>query len=81
MLSLPANPHITRTLEFGLHDGKPFLVMECVEGQDLARVLAGGSSASLLWLVATGYAWFGGLRCAQGHDFRYPILGALVAPR
>jgi serine/threonine protein kinase/uncharacterized Tic20 family protein len=35
----------------------------------------------LVWLVTTGYAWFGGLRCAQGRAFSYPILGTIAGDR
>jgi uncharacterized membrane protein len=31
-----------------------------------------------IWLLTTGYAWFGAFNCARGQPFRYPLLGALA---
>lgn len=33
------NPHVAETLDFGLHDGVPYLVMEWVDGESLADLL------------------------------------------
>ena len=35
----------------------------------------------VVWLVATGYAWFGAVRCAQGRSFQYPLLSNVVGSR
>jgi serine/threonine protein kinase len=35
----------------------------------------------LVWLATTGYAWYGGLRCAQGRGFSYPILSTVAGSR
>jgi serine/threonine-protein kinase len=32
--------HVARVLDVGVHEGTPFMVMECLEGDDLAQVLA-----------------------------------------
>jgi serine/threonine protein kinase len=34
------HPHIVRGLRFGLHDGRPFLAMELIEGQNLTRLVS-----------------------------------------
>src|SRR5690606_31285045 len=33
------SPHVAETLDFGLHHGVPYLVMEWVEGESLAELL------------------------------------------
>jgi uncharacterized membrane protein len=34
-----------------------------------------------VWLAATGYAWFGALRCAQGRAFSYPFVRSVIGNR
>jgi len=46
--SLLDHPNLVRTFEFGLHEDKPFLVMELVEGRSLAQELARSGRLSTL---------------------------------
>jgi serine/threonine protein kinase len=46
--SLLDHPNLVRIFEFGLHDDKPFLVMELVEGRSLAQELSRSGRLSTL---------------------------------
>ena len=42
MLALADSPHLPDVQEVGLADGRPYLVMDLIEGRQLARILSGG---------------------------------------
>ena len=43
------HPNLARTLDFGVHEGQPYVAMEMLEGRDLARLAGETPSQPLAW--------------------------------
>jgi len=59
------HPHICTVHDLGRHDNRPFLVMECLEGETLGQVL-GGQPLSLERLIELGTQIADALEAAHG---------------
>jgi uncharacterized Tic20 family protein len=62
----------------GLHARQAFLYQALLGGL-LLLAPAGQMAVLVLWMAATGFAWFGAMRCAEGQEFRYPVIGSIAS--
>ena len=70
------HPNVVQVFDYGELEGLPYIVMECLEGDDLATVIAGGRCGDLQWRLTVARQ----LAAALEHVHRAGIIHRDIKP-